>query len=210
MKALCFACIAVLCSLAQAGCDMPMELGDGFGGDGGTFSAADLNGVWSMAACMPAASGLAAASYRRLYLTISGGTNFSYNEAWYASSACPGGSLVLQVFASGTFTVGGLVSGGLQSIEFTVAASSMTAYTSGMVTQLNNGCSGTNFSLGTNKNTYAMTCSHASLPSGSNSTVQNVVALSGDYLSFGAFAKAVPGVFEGDAMPAKASITFEK
>ena len=189
------------------------------GGSGGTFTASDLVKSWSNLSCnVGAAEPLTGATRFIQYVTFGSGGTFNAQSVYYSTPGCTGGTFVIGYTSIGTYTVGGLIPGSssLQSIQFTVTSSQITAYTTAAQTAVNNDCGGTSpYAGGVNsgangvgKNSYLMSCMSMNFPNSGNRIADNVVGLSGGVLSLGAFYPSIPGVFAGSTVPTVASLTL--
>ncbi|MBC7385055.1 MAG: hypothetical protein H7301_02695 [Cryobacterium sp.] len=191
---------------------------------GGTFTASDLVKSWVGNCQLTAAEPITGATYSRVTLTLSAGSNFDFYQDWYAGTPCGGGNAKIVYRVAGTYTVGGLISGSssVQDIQFTATSSRLGDYEpvsagAGVQTQVNTACGGTSpynvggASTSNNGITYSsfmMSCSSITLPNSSNRTINNVATLSGGVLTIGTNYAGIPGVFAGNATPTSASIAL--
>ena len=128
-----------LVCLSMAGCQFPGSSSSsssaatttttttGSGGSGGTFTGSQLNGTWT-SACY-SFTGVNGENHYQNAITITGGNTWYLTQTTYTSSACSAGVTAIAWLTTGTFTVGGIVSGTTQSMQFTV--SSATGQTNG-------------------------------------------------------------------------------
>lgn len=187
-------------------------------GSGGTFTGSDLNGgSWAFNGCQSGNGGITGATRYTTALQITGGNTFNFQQQWYSSSNCAGGSQVVEYDTGGTFTLGGLISGSstLQSIQFTIAsdASSMTLTGSTAQSSGNSGCTPTGSFTGSNGydvGTFNLACGSLgiTLPNSGNAVVNNVIGFSNNVISLGAIAVGIPGVFNGNTVPTTTSLNF--
>jgi hypothetical protein len=175
---------------------------------GGTFTTSDIIGSGSTA-CTPGTSGLAGAAYYVGHIDFTAGGNFNYTQLWYTNSSCTAGMWTHYYNVIGTYAVGGVVTGALQSISFHVTSTYLAPYTNANTTFFNAGhCSGGGFVTGVLKNTMMVICDFVTMANAGAATIDNVVGYSGGVLSLGAGSEGIPGVFAGGTVPASATITY--
>ncbi|RYZ85364.1 MAG: hypothetical protein EOP04_16145 [Proteobacteria bacterium] len=184
-------------------------------GGGGTFTGSDLNGTFN-SQCISSSGRISGELYFKDTLTIAGGNSFTYRRYSFTSSLCNYGSVGLAAWtSSGTFSVGGLVSGSLQSVTFTITSFNVQPSNGGTAwfndTNNVNGCG--SFTVGVTRDLYSNTCVINSLytPNPANSIAQNVMSFSSGTISIGTPTEGAPGVFvtQGQALPTSTSISLQ-
>ena len=203
--------------LIQSSSSSSTGTGTGTGtGAGGTFTGSDLNGTWS-APCT-AFSGMHGETYYQNVLTISSGTVWSLAQYAYSSSACSGAVYMVYWATAGTFTVGGITSGSMQSLQFTITTARLMPLNAGMVTWLNANTSGfpTAGAMSNGRADDVFTSGATingvttPLPVAAYDTVNNVGTLSGTTLTLGAGVEAIPGVYLNSTVPTSVTVAYTK
>jgi hypothetical protein len=182
----------------------------------GLISAGDLVKTWT-SGCINGSDTITSASKYILTLYINSSTNYSYTQTWY-SGACSPVNYAIAYTSTGTFTVSGLASGSatLQSIAFDVTSSDLMPFTTTIQTAVNADCGGTSPFIGgvntsfngTHSSTYMMNCASQDFPNSARRTVNNVFSYSGGVLTLGASYNGIPGVYNGNTVPATATVDF--
>lgn len=216
------------CQLHGAKSSSSATTGDGSGG--GTFTASDIQKSWS-SSCITSgvADPFSGATHFIFSLRLNSGSRFSFGQYWYGNSTCTGAASVMNYSLLGTYTVGGVVSGSMQSIQFTATDAVLTAIqeiAAGNTTvqgAINTACGGTSpfggsTSSGDNgawKDAHTMLCSGGpdflatSQTNGSNSLINNVATYDGTYFTLGnggSNAIGLPGVWSYNTTPSSVSI----
>lgn len=198
------------------------------GGSGGTFTAADLvKSPWT-SDCVQGSEPFSGAGSFIVLLSLNTGGEFNYVQSWYAGSSCSTASNPINYSGSGTYSVGGVASGSLQSIQFTLQPPFQVGTSSTSVaTAMNNTCGEgspyCDYNVGSetcsvqdattgdwyNAPTGAI-CEGLTFPtnSGSGALVENVASYSSGTLKMGAFSLGILGVFSGNTVPTTTSVTF--
>lgn len=197
------------------------------GGSGGTFTAADLIGTWTTT-CQTLTSGTASATHYQNTLTITSGGNWFFQQFTYTGSSCANNNEDSWWNSGGTFTVGGVTSGDIQSLQFTVstlynqvqtAAAAQWYYENSSNATPLYGNVPANFGAPSNfagAAGYDYNFFNASVTglfasdfdSSTYTTVNNVATYTSTTLTLGAGSETVPGVFSNQTTPTTPTISY--
>ncbi len=179
------------------------------------FTATDIEKTWN-SDCMAGIDPISNATHHKFQLRLmTGGTYRSY-DTWYTSSTCSPVGYVADYVTNGTYTVGAVVSGTAQAIDFVATSSTVMPFTVQFQTDMNSDCGGSspfsgNAVVGNNGgtfSTYMITCMSAPFPNSGDNDFNNIATFSGGVLSLGSPEFGVPGVFFGTALPTSANIVY--
>jgi hypothetical protein len=210
-------------SIALMGCDkkkLEEELSAGI-----PFTSADIAKAWA-SNCTAKVDSTMGTQYYKVNLTLYSNGSFGYVE--YAYTAPSGGTLCSNVdyinvySVSGTWTLGGAVTGG-QSLNFTTTTNSNltvtgTGYTATQ-NKWNTDCGGTSpyctlgggtctnngKASGVGQNSSTMTCQNHTFPI-IGTTLYNIASWDGSNFYIGAPTTGVPGVFNTGSTPSSATL----
>jgi hypothetical protein len=183
----------------------------GGGGSGGTFTGSDLNGSWS-SACLPMAGTVTGETYYQNNISITGGNTWGMIQYTYSAASCTGGVYMNYYSVGGTFTVGGVVSGKMQSIQFTASGgSSVQPLNASATTWWNTNATTAGFSTGSSHSLWndALNGITTFYPTSSvNQTIYNVATFSTGALTLGAGSESVPGVYLIGSTPTSVTVAY--
>ncbi len=182
----------------------------------GPFTATDIEKTWT-SGCMAGTDLISSATHHKLELRLmTGGTYRSY-DTWYTSATCSPVGYSADYVTNGTYTVGAVISGTTQAIDFEATTSTVMPFTTQFQTDMNTDCGGTSPFNGSGAivgnnggtfSTYTILCMSATFPNSVGRFIYNIGTYSGGVLTLGAPAFGVPGVFAPGALPATATISF--
>jgi hypothetical protein len=190
-------------------------------GSGGTFTGSDLNGTWRMSGCLPISGGPGdGGTYYNNMLNISGGNTWILEVFTYSSAACNTGVELANWYTAGTFTVGGVVSGSMQSIQFTVTSDTIQPIASSSASWFASNTTNAVALYGapstiTAGYTYDLFYSNVTIngfqqpiPIAAYDVVNNVATHSANTLMLGAGVVTLPGVYSGSTTPSSVTVTY--
>ncbi len=183
------------------------------GGSGGTFTGSDINGTWTSSCYSLSGTGtVTGETYYKNVLSLTGGNTWGMNQYTYSSSACTGGVYMNSYTTGGTFTVGGVVSGSIQSIQFTATGgASVQPLNASATSWWNTNTTGGGFTIGVNHSVWntALNGITTFYPmSNANDTIYNVATFTTGVLTLGAGSESVPGVYSSGSTPTSVTISY--
>lgn len=183
------------------------------GGDG-TFTATDIEKTWA-SSCIAGTDPISIGTHHKFELRLISGGTYRFSDTWYSAAGCSPVNYLAMYATEGTYTVGAVVSGSAQAIDFVATVSTVMPFTNGFQDDMNDDCGGSSpftaggyETLGGTYSTYMVTCQSAPFANSGDNDFNNIATYSGGVLSIGVNEFGVPGVFAGNALPASATIDF--
>lgn len=162
--------------------------------------------------CVTATDPLTSADHHNLHLTLNADGTYSTTDYWYTGT-CSNSNTSIVYFQSGSFAVGGAITGGT-AMTFTVTSARLMPYNTTVQASINTGCGGTSpYAGGTNtsyngiaKNMFSMTCYTATMPT-SNGSIYNVFDLDATTgFAIGTPYAGAPGMYSAGSVSSTANM----